>query len=344
MVSASSLTVPSQGLSHVNKIVKHLIWHLLPLNIHKPPSPGEHLLQLSSLTEFLRIWCARELPSGTWGKFHGAAFSETFMALTNFMNCLVCKQGWKPNGTTRIYFVFHVSKILPSFEGVSRKTCTFYLSLSSQPFSFPMVKPPNSRGIEDRLLFCLDNCDWCLESVLECEMGNQLSLTAVRKKIRLYYTEDIVLCRWDDKVKYWWHSGCVTCFHLLDIKLKVLLGDFPGGPVVKNLPANAGDMGLTPGPRRPHMSYGNEAHVPQLPKLHLEPMLCSKRSHHSEKLTHNNQSVGSPYSPRLQKAGAQQQKLRAAKNKNQPTNKSSPQILLEHKIRAVRICLRMWRW
>ena len=35
----------------------------------------------------------------------------------------------------------------------------------------------------------------------------------------------------------------MTCFHLLDIKLKVLLGDFPGGPVVKNLPANAGDMG-----------------------------------------------------------------------------------------------------
>ena len=24
------------------------------------------------------------------------------------------------------------------------------------------------------------------------------------------------------------------------------LGDFPGGPVVKNLPANAGDMGSTP--------------------------------------------------------------------------------------------------
>ena len=130
----------------------------------------------------------------------------------------------------------------------------------------------------------------------------------------------------------------------MDIKLKVLLGDFPGGPVVKNLPANAGDMGLTPGPRRSYMSYGNETHVPQLLKLHLEPMLCSKRSHHSEKPTHHNQSVGSPYSPRLQKAGAQQQKLRAAKNKNQPTNKSSPQILLEHKIRAVRICLRMWRW
>ena len=25
--------------------------------------------------------------------------------------------------------------------------------------------------------------------------------------------------------------------------------NFPGGPVVKNLPANVGDMGLIPGPR-----------------------------------------------------------------------------------------------
>ena len=29
--------------------------------------------------------------------------------------------------------------------------------------------------------------------------------------------------------------------------------DFPGGPVVENLPANAGDMGLIPGPERFHM-------------------------------------------------------------------------------------------
>ena len=34
-------------------------------------------------------------------------------------------------------------------------------------------------------------------------------------------------------------------------------GGFPGGPVVKNLPANAGDMGLTPGPGRFHMLWGN---------------------------------------------------------------------------------------
>ena len=33
--------------------------------------------------------------------------------------------------------------------------------------------------------------------------------------------------------------------------------DFPGDTVVKNLPANAGDMGSIPGPGRSHMSQSN---------------------------------------------------------------------------------------
>ena len=33
--------------------------------------------------------------------------------------------------------------------------------------------------------------------------------------------------------------------------------DFPGGSVVKNLPANAGDKGLSPGAGRPHMPWSN---------------------------------------------------------------------------------------
>ena len=33
--------------------------------------------------------------------------------------------------------------------------------------------------------------------------------------------------------------------------------DFPGGAVVKNLPANAGDMGSSPGLGRSHMPRGN---------------------------------------------------------------------------------------
>ena len=33
--------------------------------------------------------------------------------------------------------------------------------------------------------------------------------------------------------------------------------DFPGGTVVKNPPANAGDMGLIPGPGGSHMLWSN---------------------------------------------------------------------------------------
>ena len=33
--------------------------------------------------------------------------------------------------------------------------------------------------------------------------------------------------------------------------------DFPGGSVVKNLPANAGHMGLIPDPGRSHISQSN---------------------------------------------------------------------------------------
>ena len=32
---------------------------------------------------------------------------------------------------------------------------------------------------------------------------------------------------------------------------------FPGGAVVKNLPANTGDTGLSPGPGRSHMPWSN---------------------------------------------------------------------------------------
>ena len=34
-------------------------------------------------------------------------------------------------------------------------------------------------------------------------------------------------------------------------------GDFPGGPLVENLPANAGDMGSVPDPGRSHEQWSN---------------------------------------------------------------------------------------
>ena len=55
--------------------------------------------------------------------------------------------------------------------------------------------------------------------------------------------------------------------------------DFLGDPVVKDLPANAGDAGSIPGLGRFHMPQGNKAHAPQILRLTcLEPVLCNKWS------------------------------------------------------------------
>ena len=39
--------------------------------------------------------------------------------------------------------------------------------------------------------------------------------------------------------------------------IKVVPGGFPGGTVVKNPPANAGDTGSNPGPGRSHVPRSN---------------------------------------------------------------------------------------
>ena len=39
-------------------------------------------------------------------------------------------------------------------------------------------------------------------------------------------------------------------------QLKSVYGDFPGGTVVEDLPAGAGDTGSSPGPGRSHMPRG----------------------------------------------------------------------------------------
>ena len=82
----------------------------------------------------------------------------------------------------------------------------------------------------------------------------------------------------------------------------LLLGDFPGGAMVKNPPANSGDAGSNPGPGRSHVPRNNKARTSQLPSLHsrahvpqllkparLEPVLHNKRSNCNEKPVHRNE-------------------------------------------------------
>ena len=66
------------------------------------------------------------------------------------------------------------------------------------------------------------------------------------------------------------HIGllCVKCCLARETKVPIpkaqmpliqsrMLWVFPGGPVVKNPPANAGHMSLIPGPGRPHMPWSS---------------------------------------------------------------------------------------
>ena len=60
--------------------------------------------------------------------------------------------------------------------------------------------------------------------------------------------------------------------------------------MVKSPPANAGDMGSSPGPGRSHVLRSSYAHVSQLLKTAcLQPMLRSKRSHHNERPAQGNE-------------------------------------------------------
>ena len=52
-------------------------------------------------------------------------------------------------------------------------------------------------------------------------------------------------------------ATAVRCIWRRKSILKINVPGFPGGAVVKNLPANAGDTGSSPGPGRSHMPQSN---------------------------------------------------------------------------------------
>ena len=63
----------------------------------------------------------------------------------------------------------------------------------------------------------------------------------------------------------WMH--CLSEYKYIKWKQKIKSWGFPGDSVVKNLPANAEDMGSIPDPGRSHMPGINWTHAPQLLSL-----------------------------------------------------------------------------
>ena len=97
--------------------------------------------------------------------------------------------------------------------------------------------------------------------------------------------------------------------------LKMLIQGFPGGAVVENLPANAEDIGSSPGLGRSHMPRSNWACEPQLLGLRVWS-LCSAATREAATVRGPRTAMKSgPCSPQLEKALAQKRRPSTAKNK-----------------------------
>ena len=98
---------------------------------------------------------------------------------------------------------------------------------------------------------------------------------------------------------------------------------FPGGAVVENLPANAGDTGSSPGLGRSHMPRSSWAREPQIAEpARLEPVPRDGRGRDRERPAHRNEER-SPHRdeewPPLaanRESPHTNQRLNTAKNKN----------------------------
>ena len=89
---------------------------------------------------------------------------------------------------------------------------------------------------------------------------------------------------------------------------------FPGGAVVENLPANAGDTGSSPGLGRSHMPRSSWAREPQLLSMRVWSLCSATREATTARGLRTAMKSG-PRLPQLEKALAQKQRPNTAINK-----------------------------
>ena len=97
--------------------------------------------------------------------------------------------------------------------------------------------------------------------------------------------------------------------------IRIQVSGFPGGTVAENLPANAGDTGLSPGLGRSHMPWSNWACEPQLLSLRIWSLCSATREVAIVRGLCTAMKSG-PHSPQQEKALAQKRRPNTAKNKN----------------------------
>ena len=93
------------------------------------------------------------------------------------------------------------------------------------------------------------------------------------------------------------------------------MGGFPGGAMVENLPANAGDTGSSPGLGGSHMPWSNWAREPQLLSLRVWS-LCSATREAAMVRGPRTVMKSGPRLPQLEKALAQKRRPNIAINQS----------------------------
>ena len=86
-----------------------------------------------------------------------------------------------------------------------------------------------------------------------------------------------------------------------------VVGGFPGGAVVKHPPANAEDMGSSPGPGRSHMPWSSWVREPQLLSLRIWSLCSETREATIVRGPHTAMQSG-PHLPQLEKALTQKRR------------------------------------
>ena len=97
-------------------------------------------------------------------------------------------------------------------------------------------------------------------------------------------------------------------------KTKTITRGFPGGAVVENLPANAGDTGSSPGLGGSHMPWSGWAREPQLLSLRVWSLCSAAREAAIVRGPRTAMKSGS-HLPQLEKALAQKRRPNTAKTK-----------------------------
>ena len=103
--------------------------------------------------------------------------------------------------------------------------------------------------------------------------------------------------------------------NIMTVPQKYICGGFPGGAVVENLPANAGNTGSSPGLGRSHMPRSNWGREPQLLSLRVWS-LCSATREAAIVRGPRTAMKSGPHLPQLEKALAQKRRPNIAINQS----------------------------